>query len=193
MLDLQAAFRSIIIANELGGSLKLAYKFSDPDGVRTGKSGWSFGVCQFDINNNPNALICLRECHFTTDQVRGLREQSLKDMAPYNNRLQANRAIIDRWDNRQLQECLFHASALLSGSCIPFDDGGLLACADYHNQIHMSLGGKLHVHLMHRGRTVTAEAVRDFKLTLPWGKKRPDDVERRHGNIDRIIAREKGP
>jgi hypothetical protein len=185
-----AVFRRIIIANELGGNLKLVYKFSDPDGVRSGKSGWSFGACQFDIANNPNALIALRECGFTTDQVRGLREQSLKDMNPMNGRLRANSTVVDRWDERQLQECLFHVSALLASCRIIFDDSGLFACADYHNQINMSRGGKLHSHLLRHRGTVTAATVRDFKLTLPWGKKRPDDVERRHNNIVRIVGEE---
>lgn len=183
-----AIFRRIIIANELSGNFKVVYRFSDPDGVRSGKSGWSFGVCQFDINNNPYALLALRDCNFTTDQVAALRAQTMQNMAPMHARLLANSAVIDRYDNAQLEECLVHASRLLTDSRLQYDDGGIMACADYHNQMNMSRGGKLHSHLQHLGRPVTAEAVRDFKLTLPWGKKRPDDVERRHNNIVRIVG-----
>jgi hypothetical protein len=180
-------FRRIIIANELSGNHKAVYRFSDPDGVRTGKSGWSFGVCQFDINNNPYALLALRDCNFTTDQMAALRAQTVQNMAPMHARLLANSAVIDSYDDTQLVECLVHASRLLADVRLTYDDGGIMACADYHNQMHMSRGGKLHSHLQRLGRTVTADVVRDFKLNLPWGKKRPDDVERRHDNIIRII------
>jgi hypothetical protein len=183
-----AVFRRIIIANELGGNLKLVYRFSDADGVRAGKSGWSYGVCQFDINNNPYALLALRECNFTTDQIAALRAQTVQNMAPMNARLLANSAVIDRYDNTQLEECLVHTSRLLTDSRLQYDDGGIMACADYHNQMTMSRGGKLYSHLQRLGRIVTADIVRDFKFTLPWGLKRPDDVQRRHNNIIRIVG-----
>lgn len=190
-MNLPDLFRRIILANELGNNVALIYKFSDPDGIRTGKSGWSFGLCQYDIANNPSATLALRECGFTTDQIAGLKSQTIADMAPMHAILRAARMIVDAWDARQLQDCLTHASHLLTASGISFDSSGLLACADYHNQFHMSANGKLHTYLQTLNQSVTAAIVRDFKLTLPWGKKRPDDVERRYTSIVTILRHAK--
>lgn len=181
-------FEKIIFRNELGGDSSLLYKFSDPDGIRTGKSGWSFGLSQFDINNNPRAIDCLRECGFTTDEISGLKVQTVSDMRPMHNKLLANCTVIDRYDDHQLSECLQWPAKLCKGAAIALEESGLLSLGDYHNQFYMSRGGKMHTHLKGLKRPVTAEDIYRFKLTLPWGKKRPDDVDRRYDNIMRIIG-----
>jgi len=43
------SMKQALLLNECDGDQELAYKFSDADGVRTGRSGYSFGVSQFDI------------------------------------------------------------------------------------------------------------------------------------------------
>lgn len=186
-MNFAETFRRVILANELDNSLDHVYRFSDPDGVRTGKSGWSFGMVQYDINNNPSAILALRECGFTTDEIAALKAQTIADMAPMHAKLQAAAAVVDVWDGKQLQECLTHVSNLCSGSNIILADDGLIALADYHNQFYMSRGGKMHCHLKGLHRQVVAEDIRDFKMTLPWGQKRPDDVQRRHRNIIKIL------
>ena len=65
-------FGQIILANELDGNERAAYRFSDPDGVKTGKSGWSFGRCQFDTKNNPISRQCLAACGFTPAEIDGI-------------------------------------------------------------------------------------------------------------------------
>jgi len=181
------SFRLVILANELENNLNAAYRFSDPDGVLTGKSGWGYGISQFDINNNPSAILCLRDCAFTTDQIAALKAQTIRDMAPMNAKLKAAAEIIDAWDKKQLQECLTQPSAICSDSGIKFGDEGLVAMADYHNQMYMSRGGKLHKHLQALKQVVTPEIIRDFKLSLPWGQKRPGDVKRRYNNIIKVM------
>lgn len=183
----QEIFHRVILANELDNSTAHAYKFSDPDGIRAGKSGWSFGVCQFDILNNPRAIDCLRECGFTTDELAGLKAQTIDDMRPMHNKLLANCTVIDRYDDHQLAECLQWPAQLCKQSGIGLDLSGLIALADYHNQFYMSRGGKMHKHLQGIGRPVTADDIYRFKLILPWGQKRPDDVKRRHNNIIAIL------
>lgn len=186
-MNIVEIFHRIILANELEGSTSHAYKFSDPDGVRTGKSGWSFGLSQFDINNNPSAILCLRECGFTTDEIAGLKAQTIADMRPMNNKLLANCAVIDRYDDQQMSDCLQWPSLLCKQSGIALETSGHIALADYHNQFYMSKGGKMHKHLQTIGRPVTADDIYRFKRSLPWGQKRPDDVKRRHDNIVRIL------
>ncbi|MDA8428171.1 MAG: hypothetical protein M0T70_02845 [Geobacteraceae bacterium] len=181
------SFRLVILANELENNPNAAYRFSDPDGVLTGKSGWSYGISQLDINNNPSAILGLRDCAFTTDQIAALKAQTVRDMAPMNAKLKAAAEIIDAWDKKQLQECLTQPSAICSDSGIRFSDAGLISMADYHNQMYMSRGGKLHKHLAALKQVVTAEIIRDFKLSLPWGQKRPDDVKRRYNNIVKVM------
>lgn len=181
MPDIHGLFRRIILANELANNPALAYRFSDPDGVRTGKSGWSFGVCQFDINNNPSAILCLREAGYTTDEIAGLKTQSVRDMAPLNAKLRSAAAVVDRWDARQLAECVETVISLAP----KITDLVTLHLADYHNQFYMSRGGKMH-RFIQGLRTVQPDDILRFKLSLPWGEKRPDDVERRYNTINRL-------
>jgi hypothetical protein len=166
--------------------MDVVYRFSDCDGVRSGKSGWSFGVSQFDINNNPAATLCLRECGFTTDEIQALKLQVCL-IGPANAKLHRHSTIVDEWDQRQINECLDYPARLCKES------GIRLACnetifhiADYHNQFYMSKGGKLHRYLSALPYPVAQEDIKGFKLTTAWGKKRPDDVERRYRNIARL-------
>lgn len=193
--DMELLFARCIIANELDSNISLAYKFSDPDGVRTGKSGWSFGVCQFDISNNPNALMALRDCGFTTDEVRALRNQDPDvDMITMNAKLLTAQDTLNQWDARQLRECLTWPLKLCRELAVDFaNQYAYLHIADYHNQFGMSKGGKMYTWLKGRSGALTAENVRDFKYSLPWGQKQlakadptKDDVRRRYANIVRL-------
>lgn len=184
---LSVDFTKIILANELGGDLSLAYKFSDPDGERSGKSGWSFGICQFDINNNPNAIVALREMGFTTDEVARLRAQDVP-IEPMNAKLKANAETVNKWDRQQMRECLTLPFQYCTELGVDFtEEESFLAVADYHNQFYMSRGGKMYSWLRTRSCSVSPEMVRDFKLSLPWGVKRPADVVRRYENIARVM------
>jgi len=178
--------RDIILVNELGGNRSFIYRFSDPDGP-AGRSGYSFGLCQFDIANNPEAVLCLRECGFTTDEIAGLKAQTV-NAAGLASKLAASRAVVDRWDDKQLTECLDHPVRLCRESGIVAGDEAMYHLADYHNQFYMSRGGKMHRYLCTLQRPVEPEDVLAFKLGLPWGKKRPDDVQRRYHNIAAIIG-----
>lgn len=185
-MNIPETYEKVIFTNEMDGNLGRVYKFSDPDG-KLGKSGWSFGKSQFDISNNPSAILCLRDCNFTSDEIAGLKAQTIADMKPLEKRLLCKCTTVDRYDDQQFKECLSVPAALCKNSGIVLTDGGLIALADYHNQFYMSRGGKMHNWLKGLGRPVTADDIYKFKLTLPWGLKRKDDVDRRHKNIIRIL------
>lgn len=188
MNKLLEIFTNAILLNELDGNRKAAYRFSDPDGVLSGKSGWSFGVCQYDINNNPSAILALREMEFTTDQIKALKAQTVKNMTMMNALLIQNTAIVDKWDAKQLDECLTVPMNLCASSGIVFDnDEARVHVADYHNQLYMSKGGKLHNFLMNMRAPIVPEMILAFKMKLPWGLKRPDDVHRRYNNIQKLF------
>jgi len=184
--ELRKTFAQVIVANELGGNLSLAYKFSDPDGVRTGKSGWSFGRVQFDINNNPSSILALREMDFTADEISGLKAQTIQ-IEPMNSKLILHADVVDRWDGKQVVECLRVPLDLCKEIAVSFScEETFLHIADYHNQIYMSRGGKLYNFLKGK-KDVTPEMIRDFKLSLPWGKSHPQDVWRRYNNIVKAV------
>lgn len=183
-MELLKIFTQAILKNELDGNELAAYRFSDPDGIQTGKSGWSFGICQFDINNNPSAILALREIGFTTDQIIALKAQTIKNMTLMNATLKQNSTVVDRWDAKQLDECLNVPMQICVSSGITFaNDEARIHVADYHNQFYMSRGGKLHNFLMSMKAPIVPEMILAFKLKLPWGLKRPDDVHRRYNNI----------
>lgn len=186
-MDALQALRLAIVKNEIDDNLAFAYRFSDPDGIRTGKSGYSFGRCQFDIANNPSAVTCLRECSFTDADIARLKEQtgSIDDL---NAKLRANAAIVDRWDDAHIRGSLEWVRDIARRRKFSYaDDEALVHVADYHNQFGMHLHGKAAAYFVSLGRPVTAEDVKTYKLGTLWGRKRPDDVRRRYNNIAKIF------
>lgn len=184
MVDL---LRKILLENELSGDESLIYRFSDADGERTGRSGWSFGISQFDVNHNPDGILCLRDCDFTTDEISGLQQQSI-DIEPMNGKLSFCSDIIDQYDNEHFDQTLKHISNLCKRSHIFLESGVIYHLADYHNQFYMSRNGKMHSYLKMFKRRIKQVDILNFKLDTVWGKKRPDDVYRRYNNIVDLIG-----
>lgn len=186
-------FYKIICANELGNDLTLALKFSDADGVRSGKSGYSFGISQFDIQNNDTAAQCLKECGFSAAEILALRDQKITkaELKEFEKRLAENANVVEKWDKIQIQGSLAHSAHLIICTGISIKDvETLYHIADYHNQFYFSRDGKLHKYLMKQLMPITAKTILDFKLNeTAWGKKRPDDVKRRYLNIVEIVNR----
>jgi hypothetical protein len=185
MKTLNELFRDIICLNE--GGTAVAYEFSDPDGIRSGKSGWSFGVCQWDTRNNGTALKCLTECGFTLDEIHGIIDQTI-DVRPFSARLAAHRDVIEKYDERQLQHCLDQAVDFNNAHEIPVTEtAALLAQADYCNQ-YGSMGGECAAYLAGLGRPVAARDILQFKLDhTQFGKNHPKDCERRYDNIMKVV------
>lgn len=188
---LVAQFRKIIFANELDNNLAFITKFSDPDGVRSGKSGWSFGVSQFDLQNNPTAAACLRACKFSEDEIQGLIAQTI-DARALEPKLKAAAATIEQFDQVQLAGCVTRAQRILSKRMIvPAGDAALLAVADYANQYHLSdifKPGYLIHYLFKLVRPFTAKDVLQFKLVATkYGRAHPGDCLRRYDNLVRIM------
>jgi hypothetical protein len=179
-------FRKIIFINELGGNKDFLYRFSDPDG-RAGRSGYSFGLCQFDVSHNPEAVLCLRECEFTTDEIAGLKSQAI-DAESLEWKLAENKQVVDRWDNRQIDQSLTHPVDICIRSGIDVEEKAMYHLADYHNQFYMSKGGKMHRFLLALQRPVTPEDILNLKLHTQWGKLRSGDVHRRYNNIVAILG-----
>lgn len=180
--------------NEIGGKTELAYSFSDPDGVRSGRAGWSFGRSQFDLSHNPLGRKCLAECGFSEKTIRELIIQDASlDMFELNAELVENFEIIDRYDRENFISSIEHCYWLLVQSKIQLaDNETLVHIVDYHNQFFLSPNGKLHRWLARpEVSIVSSEDILNFKLneTL-WGRKRPDDVKRRFENIRNLFEEE---
>jgi hypothetical protein len=189
--QLPELFRKIIILNELGGNMKYVLQFSDADGVRSGKSGWSFGVVQFDLSNNVLAAACLRECEFTENEIHGLITQSI-DPKPLEQKLRDHADVVERYDQHQLEGCLDRATELLEGAGItPSDDTAFLAVADMANQYSPRTVDKLIAHLGTLGQPFKAIDVLDFKLEhTPYGQAHDGDCKRRYMNVLKVVQNE---
>lgn len=180
--------REILLANELGGDIRLALCFSDPDGVRTGKSGYSFGVCQFDLQNNPDAKECLKACNFSDQEIASLIEQACNkfEFQRLNEWLALHAEIIGRWDGKHIAKTVRYVDEVTTRFRLEGPEAFLHLC-DYHNQFFLSRNGKCDRHLQRLNRVITPQDILDFKLTTLWGRKRPDDVKRRFDNVARIV------
>lgn len=185
---LNSLFRALILLNELGGKISIALRFSDPDGERSGKSGWSFGLSQFDTQNNEQALKCLAECGFTPAEIEGIVKQNV-DVRPFAARLAAHSDIIERYDTEQLSYCLNKALNFNVDYGIPLaGSGAILAGADYCNQ-YGSQGQCAVAYYKALGRPITAQDVLQFKLTqTKYGREHPDDCRRRFNNLQTVLA-----
>jgi len=186
-VTLNEMFYKVILLNELSGNIRAALRFSDPDGVLTGKSGWSFGLVQFDTQNNSLALTCLRECGVTEAEIQGIVKQNI-DVKPLARKLVDNALIVRRYDEMQLSYCLNKALNFDMEHGIPVESpGGILAGADYVNQ-YGSQGNGAKTYYKSLGRPITAEDVLRFKLELTkWGREHPDDCKRRYNNIVKVV------
>lgn len=187
METLNELFYKVILLNELDGDISLALKFSDPDGARSGKSGWSFGVCQYDTQNNENSIKCLRECGFTEEEIVGIITQTI-DVKPLEKKLKEHADIIQKWDTLQLTYCLNKALNFDLDWGIPVESpGGVLAGADYVNQ-YGSQGNGACAYYKKLNRPITARDVLVFKLThTKYGKTHPKDCVRRYDNIIKVV------
>jgi len=192
MKSINELFRELIFENELG-NINLAYRFSDPDGARSGKSGWSFGVCQFDTSNNDQALACLKDCGFSEDEIHCIVDQTI-DVKPFSERLRAHADIIAQYDEAQLSRCIFSAMNFYAQHNLPVTDtGAILASADYVNQ-YGSQGDGFAKFVSGLGRPMLAKDVLDFKLEhTKYGREHGDDCRRRYNNLVTILNKYEVP
>lgn len=187
MKSINELFRDLIFKNECDGSDAVIYQFSDPDGVRSGKSGWSFGVCQFDTRNNDQALKCLTECGFTEDEIHGVIDQTI-NVKPFSVRLRLHADVIAHYDEAQLSRCIFSALDFYARHGLPVTDtAAILASADYVNQ-YGSQGEGFASYMEGLDRPPVAKDVLDFKLNhTKYGKEHPADCTRRYDNLIKIV------
>ena len=184
-MDMRKIMHRILLANELGGLALAAYRFSDPDGP-TGRSGYSFGVCQFDLSHNPRAAAILREIGFSEPEIRQLKAQTCTtdDLAQFSARLLAASAIVDRCNFEECDEIARHVLRVVR--CTDLKLAGqevFFHLCDYHNQFHLDYDGKAVRHFQTLGIPIIPEAVLEYKKSTAWGQKRPDDVARRFNNV----------
>jgi hypothetical protein len=179
----------VVKLNEIGDADP--YRFDDPDGLRSGKSGWSFGPCQFDIANNSAASLCLKDCEFTDEEIAGLKAQTIPDMAPMNAKLAAHADVIERYSEAQLKYCVDGATEFINKYRVPFvDTAAILAIADTVNQ-YGSVGGGSASYLLALGRPVSAKDVLAMKLTWKYAKASKhnyDDTIRRYNNLIKVVT-----
>lgn len=178
--------KRVLLLNECSGNQDLAYMFSDADGVRTGKSGYSFGVCQFDIENNWDAIFTLKECGFKPKDLNRLYDQDTK-IDDLNAKLVANKSIIDKADDLHIANSIEWCYNVLGE--IHLNDITMAMIIDYHNQLRFDRNGKLHTFIKKLGTFATQDDIRNFKLeNTTWGKTRPDDVKRRYVNVISVFS-----
>lgn len=178
----------VLQMNEIGSDDSLAYKFSDPDGLNNGKSEYSFSSVQFDIGQSWKALDCLRECGFTLKDLARLYRQD-SDISDLNEKLKRSSDVVDRFALEHARKSIVHCMDILSSdNILVVDFETLIHIVDYHNQLYMSRGGKLHKHLRTISsvdkRAIVPEDILDFKLGYTkWGRINPRDIKRRFDNI----------
>lgn len=188
MKSINELFRLLILANELDNNEKLALRFSDPDGVRSGKSGWSFGVCQYDTQNNAQSLACLIDCGFTSDEINGIVKQTI-DVLPLTARLIAHKEIVAKYDELQLGYCVNSAMSVITAHGIPVSNpDGILALADYANQ-YGSIGPGFCEFMKGLDAEITGAGVLAWKLNhTKYGREHAADCRRRYTNLIKILA-----
>ena len=180
MQTLNEMLDAAILNNELSGILAAAYRFSHAKG---GKSGWSFGRCQFDVKNNHNALIVLSKLGFTMAEIQSIVNETV-DPRQWNDRLASGSAIIDEADTNQLTYCLDQGLNFATSYGVPVENpSGIIGIADYANQYGAPGDGSA-AYYKSLGRPITAEDVLQFKLEhTAYGQENPEDCRRRYDGV----------
>jgi hypothetical protein len=181
-----------VTKNEIGDFLPLAYKFSDPDGIQTGKSGYSFGRVQFDIENNWIAIECLRACGFRPKDLDRLFEQR-GDISDLDRKLSDKSNIVDQYDRSHVESSVHHCATVLGSSGVQLKDTEtMIHIIDYHNQFYLSRDGKMHNWLKGRAGEINSKDILYFKLHFTkWGESDHGelDIRRRWVNINNMFSR----
>ena len=179
MTQVEAVAQALII-NELSGNRDAAYRFSKA----SADSGFSFGVCQWDVGHNFEAASILKDCGFSQMEIAWLEKGSLPNRFEYAQRLLAHKAVIDTADLNEFQKIVSWVQEVLTNGGISVADLETFThLADYHNQFHLDMHGECEQYLKDLGRQVVANDILTFKLETKWGKIDPDDVKRRWNNI----------
>jgi len=180
-----------IAKNEVNNLEKFIYSFTDPDG--SGRSGYSFGRSQFDVNHFGKARIwqMLTDLGLDHNQKRRVIENK-KDIDDIQLLLKTseNKTIIDEFDREHIDESIQHVLNLKDMPNI-HDDSAFAMLVDTHSQFRIDINGKTHQWLRWCNfeiGCVSAEDIMIFKTqNYDWGEKRPDDIERRYLNIRKIF------
>lgn len=190
----EAVYQSLS-ANEISHLEKYRYGFSDADGYRSGKSGITFGVSQFDMfTNTVAASKILKDCGFTDGEISAISRQTL----PYSNlkdlesklRTDKAKSVIDAADKEHQAASVKEMFNYLKNIGVrTIMLSGFVAAVDYDNQIGSNPRGSLIMFIKRSGLTVNNEMIRKFKLGIKWGLKRPDDVNRRAKNIEIEVSK----
>ena len=154
--------RQILLLNECGGDETIPYKFSDADGVRTGRSGYSFGISQFDIENNWDGIKALEHCGITPKELKRLflQRDNIDDISD-----KLKKTIVDNLDIDHIIKSLDHCRRLLPHRT----DLELAMLVDYHNQFYLSPNGKLH-NFLKAAKSWNHVDIYDFKrMHTAWG------------------------
>ena len=189
MKTLNELFHDVIALNEVGGNMNAVLRFSDPDGA-SGRSGWSFGLCQFDTRHNDQAINCLVDCGFTQDEIHGIVDQTI-DVRPLAARLIAHADVVAKYDEAQLSYCLDKAVEFnIARGIIMTDTTGILSVADYVNQYGAEGDGiAKYFQDLNITRPIIGEDVQNFKLQCTkYGREHPEDCVRRYNNILKVVA-----
>lgn len=185
MKTLNELFYDVILLNELSGNVKVALRFSDPDGP-SGRSGGSFGICQHDTRHGKYGVKCLKECGFNDTEIQHVISMS-GDMKSLAKKLKPE--IVERYDTIQLSECLNSAlNATTGNGVMAVTTGPILALADVINQFG-SIGPSFVKYLNKKDTDgLTIEEIQEWKLTCTkYGREHPKDCERRYNNILKVL------
>lgn len=191
MISINELFYLVILQNELSGNKSAALRFSDPDG-KPGRSGWSFGLCQFDTKHNDQAINCMVDCGFTDGEIKGIVSQTI-DVKPLAARLIAHSDIIEKYDEAQLSHCINKAMEFnISHGIIMVETAAILCVADYVNQYGSEGEGiAAYFNSIDIKHPIAAQDVQHFKLEhTQYGRDHKADCERRYNNILEICKQE---
>jgi hypothetical protein len=185
-------FESSLHKNE--GGAGVAYKFSD---AQVGTSGLSFGRSQFDIKNG-NHDAKLLAMGFSKEEIARLKGIRLNKSTSAGDRafveeaakrLQANKALIDQYDNQQtggLQDTALERLRKLPPSVKISNPSVVAQMADAFNQYGdgISFDGVLNK----KSGTITPEDFLNWRLSTLYGRNNPRDARRRYENIQKTFT-----
>ena len=107
-------------------------------------NGLTFGLAQYDLSVNWQAVNCLKKCKFKPGEVGELFDPETTKLKRLNKKLSFHRRVIDECDDKHIRMAILRLTNLIKSNSIKLEsDHAFLVLLDYHNLFFVNNEGRI--------------------------------------------------
>jgi len=166
------------------------YRFEKFDGFRSQYfDGYTFGLVQYDLSTNWQAVQCLKRCKLKPGEVFNLFDPTEEELERLNKKIAFYKHNINSFDSKYIELATKRLIRLITENDIFIkDEQTFLMLLDYHHIFFINTNGRLVSWMREIGSNITPEMLVDFiTFNTKWGMHNSDEVKERAAYIlDRL-------